>query len=427
MPKQRTRARRKAAPIDLKEKDDITTNDDLNRPIERIRTPSIRKRNNPVITPNVQAETINLDQYTSQQQIQSTADIASNLLTQLKNSGLVFANNNRVVDNNSLTDIFASVHQINPVSRPSASATCTTSSREISSGQNALSIPSSDIQAIAKTPGNAVNTQQLIPPVSSDPALLQLNNGTGVENPIMNLGIENDIMGATAKFMLSNTLPLGFHVSDVIKQKIWNDEYVDFYLLLPKFNLEDEDDVLYKNDNIKISKNSKQSQKDLFSIFQWTEAFDTFMSIYYLKHPNSILALIKYGANIRLMSKQFGFKIAKSYDNVFRRVRKLMKFDWAIVNDDLWRSAYNQQFKANQQQTIAPAKLKQTGSNSPFQKRVQQSIFPSGYCWTYCKSGECSNKHCKLKHQCVACGKIHATISCKDWVDKKSPNTSKSK
>ena len=341
MPKQRTRARRKAAPIDLKEKDDITTNDDLNRPIERIRTPSIRKRNNPVITPNVQAETINLEQYTSQQQMPSAADIASNLLTQLKNSGLVFANNNRVVDNNSLTDIFASVHQINPVSRPSASATCTTSSREISSGQNALSIPSSDIQAIAQTPGNAVNTQQLIPPVSSDPALLQLNNGTGVENPIMNLGIENDIMGATAKFMLSNTLPLGFHVSDVIKQKIWNDEYVDFYLLLPKFNLEDEDDVLYKNDNIKISKNSKQSQKDLFSIFQWTEAFDTFMSIYYLKHPNSILALIKYGANIRLMSKQFGFKIAKSYDNVFRRVRKLMKFDWAIVNDDLWRSAYN--------------------------------------------------------------------------------------
>ena len=120
------------------------------------------------------------------------------------------------------------------------------------------------------------------------------------------------------------------------------------------------------------------------------------MSIYYLKYPNSILALIKYGANIRLMSKQFGFKIAKLYDNVFRRVRKLMKSDWAIVKDALWRAGYNQQFKANQQQTNESVKLKQNGSNSPFQKRIQQSIFPSGYCWTYCNSGECSNNTVNL-------------------------------
>ena len=79
--------------------------------------------------------------------------------------------------------------------------------------------------------------------------------------------------------------------------------------------------------------------KQFLSIHQWTAAFDIFMSIYYVKYPNYILGLIKHAYNISAMSKQFGFNMARSYDETFRMVRKVMGFDWAVVNDELWRTA----------------------------------------------------------------------------------------
>jgi hypothetical protein len=47
----------------------------------------------------------------------------------------------------------------------------------------------------------------------------------------------------------------------------------------------------------------------------------------------------KAAVHIRAMSKQFGFNMARSYDETFRMVRKVMGFDWAVVNDELWRTA----------------------------------------------------------------------------------------
>jgi hypothetical protein len=44
------------------------------------------------------------------------------------------------------------------------------------------------------------------------------------------------------------------------------------------------------------------------------------------------------------MSKQFGFYVARAYDESFRKVRKLLNFDWAVVNDDLWRRAFYDQY-----------------------------------------------------------------------------------
>ena len=48
------------------------------------------------------------------------------------------------------------------------------------------------------------------------------------------------------------------------------------------------------------------------------------------------------------MSKQFGFYVARAYDESFRKVRKLLNFDWAVVNDDLWRTAFYDQYKPSQ-------------------------------------------------------------------------------
>lgn len=46
---------------------------------------------------------------------------------------------------------------------------------------------------------------------------------------------------------------------------------------------------------------------------------------------------------------------------------------------------------------------------SLFRRRVQQSSsFPQGFCWIFCRTGECTNSSCRLKHLCAQCLKnIH--------------------
>ena len=110
------------------------------------------------------------------------------------------------------------------------------------------------------------------------------------------------------------------------------------------------------------------------SIHQWTSNYDIFISIYYEKCAHVIVSLIKYGFNMRTMSKQFGFPVAKEYDENFRKVRKILNVDWAVLNDDLWRIAFYDQYKPKQNASHNNVGKfnKQVGS-VPFQRRVQQS------------------------------------------------------
>ena len=102
--------------------------------------------------------------------------------------------------------------------------------------------------------------------------------------------------------------------------------------------------------------------KQFFSIHQWTAAFDIFMSLFIVKSPESSLGLIKYAYNVRAKSKQFGFPIAKSYDENVRKVCKMMMFDWAIINEELW------QCQCFPQSRCYPSKNKQTKFNLSLSK-----------------------------------------------------------
>ncbi|VDI64974.1 Hypothetical predicted protein [Mytilus galloprovincialis] len=59
------------------------------------------------------------------------------------------------------------------------------------------------------------------------------------------------------------------------------------------------------------------------------------------KSLNSALALIKYGYTIRGLCKSLGFQAAKTYDEKYRRVRKILNLRWDTINDELWRSELN--------------------------------------------------------------------------------------
>ncbi|CAC5388025.1 unnamed protein product [Mytilus coruscus] len=190
---------------------------------------------------------------------------------------------------------------------------------------------------------------------------------------------------------------------------------MDLIKLSSNFNEDENDDILVRTKTVKISTTAKAKQ--FTNIHQWTAAFDIFMSIHHVKYPNLNLSLIKYAYNITAMSKQFGFHMARSYDEAFCRVRKVMRFDWSVVNDDLWRTVFYEH--SNGRQTSNGNnnyRLNRQVGTSPFPRQAQQqnNPFPMGYCWAYCRSGECANMAtCRLKHACVRCSKKHATVTCR--------------
>ncbi|CAG2235118.1 unnamed protein product [Mytilus edulis] len=381
MPKQKSRTRRKAAPQSIEE--DVPNLVEEQSEIPPLYRPPVRRRKTRRAVP----ETI-----TEQPSVPTANDIADALFRKFESSGVQLVKDNTAVPINDLTGMLSS-----------SSTQPENSSNNDSQGQ---------MLAVFQ------------PPLSSDPNINTssdgelLNSNSYAENPY-------------ACDMLRHSIPLDYHVSSKVKSDVWCDNYVNFALLLPS-NIDDtcNESTLFENLNITIS--NRKSNKELLSIHQWTNAFDIFMSIYLEKNLRSARALIKYGFNVRSLCKSLGFQAAKVYDEKFRKIRKILGLQWDQINDELWRSAalYERQSDFSGQNKKSYAKTSNSAPNS-FQRRAQhQYQFPNGYCWAFCKSGECTAKFCKLKHQCVHCSKKHCTLTCPEQKGKqanfvKTSNTNK--
>ncbi|XP_076070129.1 uncharacterized protein LOC143041880 isoform X1 [Mytilus galloprovincialis] len=410
MPTQRSRVRRRVAPTDLRDVDPVPVIPDIVAPQPRRRK---RARANttqvpadrPVQPVQQPAESIPQIPVTHP----SADQIAAAMISQLKDSGVQLTVNREPVTTNFLTNYLT-----DGVSHDN------TGRRDLHNAE--------PIQIAESGPNSSY---VLAPPLVTDPDVLAYTGQDTVEGASQALGIDNSAMGKTATYILQNTLPLGFNVDEKIRRDIWSDLYLDLIKLLPNFNEEENDDILFSTTSVKISTTAKAKQ--LTNIHLWTAAFDIFMSIHHVKYPHLILSLIKYAYNIRAMSKQFGFHMARSYDEAFRRVRKVMRFDWSNVNDDLWRTAFYEHFNSSQTSNgNTNNRINRQVGTSPFPRQAQQqnNPFPMGYCWAYCRSGECASiATCKLKHECVRCSKKHAKVSCREGSSKfnKSAYTSKGK
>ena len=72
------------------------------------------------------------------------------------------------------------------------------------------------------------------------------------------------------------------------------------------------------------------------------------------------------------MSRQFGFQAVKSYDEQFRKVRKLMNLDWGLINDELWWMAAFGTRNSGNQSSMSTSQFKGLKNGpTPFQRRAQ--------------------------------------------------------
>ena len=114
---------------------------------------------------------------------------------------------------------------------------------------------------------------------------------------------------------VSAAIPLLSRVPLKTKEKIWNNELVEFSTLYD----EEIDDITISVKSGKIT-TTNSSKRKFMSIEQWTDAFNVFASVCTLKYPEQSEQLSTYLNTVRKISNENGHWFY--YDTNFRKIRQ---------------------------------------------------------------------------------------------------------
>lgn len=152
-------------------------------------------------------------------------------------------------------------------------------------------------------------------------------------------------------------IPLGAHISQRIKEKIWNNECMNLADLLHKLDFEDPWSVTLGPSLITMSKQSSKSRGPL-TFYEWNEAFHIYMAIYIEIFPSEAPIMLKYMSTVKDAYEMRGTQAFRTYDQSFRLLRASNNLPWQKPIDELF-------------------------TKSVFPKRHYSQTFPNNIYWTY--------------------------------------------
>ena len=210
-------------------------------------------------------------------------------------------------------------------------------------------------------------------------------------------------------------LPHG-RLSDSIKRKIWQDQYVDFSDLLEK---QDSRYALKLNAEAGGSICLEQKAKTELSLADWKKAFGIFQSCYLSKFDAP-----EYSKQLMLQTMQdfikyqlLIFKMAGEnkdwlyYDKNFRKEREESKRRFSIRDNDLFLDA-GLRFKSRDRLLLTDSSRADLGYGEKF--RSQSELFvPKKWCFKYHKEHlSCTTPRCTWRHSCFLCDGAHPAFTC---------------
>lgn len=201
-------------------------------------------------------------------------------------------------------------------------------------------------------------------------------------------------------FQPSDGIPLGATVPMKIKNKIWNNEFIEIKTLLPNHK-EDPLSVSIVPGAITLQQTSK---KIPLSLNQWTTCFHIFMAIYIEKKSDEASHLLKYCEFIRELSYDHGDSAWRFYDESFRRLRETHSAPWQQPIEELRGKAISLNIKS---------RLNVSNFGSRQNKPKQHSFrAKERTCFSFNRGETCSNT-CDYKHACAFCKSgSHNKLSC---------------
>ncbi|XP_062591086.1 uncharacterized protein LOC134252606 [Saccostrea cucullata] len=134
---------------------------------------------------------------------------------------------------------------------------------------------------------------------------------------------------------ISTASPLGVHVSQSLKEKIYNNEFVHLNkLLFHDPTSTPTNQIVFEDGAFQLKPKTKEQK--IVNISQWVDAFLIYGSIYLVKHPTEALSLFRYTATIKRGADNM-YQGWQEYDIQFRLKKSFNSaISWASVDAELW-------------------------------------------------------------------------------------------
>lgn len=310
---------------------------------------------------------------------------------------------------------------IHPASRQDATTTVTTNSAPGQSLKDLVAeiipaiIPAitqgvvsalQDIGVINSQPQQDVQNSQNTTSQISDPVI----QGTCTTNTIFDNSTSSAVVPVPDQSSSDSTehvknkavsmaRPLDLGIDSKIKGKIWANQFIDLYTLLPSKRKERLELVDNGDGVIRCKKSTSGS---ITSIDHWLEAFHVFVAIYTAKYPTEAPSLMRHMNIVHKLAKQAGDEAALFYDEQFRLWREDQPelLPWGMINSEL------------QNEALAMGISKTFKQNPAGQRKPKTGI--KKYCFRFNnQNGQCpKGKDCSFPHICQKCGGPHSRKQC---------------
>ncbi|XP_061167326.1 uncharacterized protein LOC133176185 [Saccostrea echinata] len=187
---------------------------------------------------------------------------------------------------------------------------------------------------------------------------------------------------------------LGVHVSDSLRQNIFDNAFIHLHKLLPlKPNDEPQQQLAFVNGELVLKPKHKEIK--ITSIETWTNAFLIFTSIYLTKFPEHIQSILKYINIIRTAAQRSTNLNWLNYDVQFRLKRsRNHTLDWGSVDAELWL-------------------LYVTHGQTTLSQQAPNHTSKSPKCFDFNYKGTCGRPYCTYQHACIKCSNSHPLINCR--------------
>jgi hypothetical protein len=170
-------------------------------------------------------------------------------------------------------------------------------------------------------------------------------HGTEIEHPQI---LSQAVSSGFSKTGSSSTLPpdvsilpsvpsvhkIGMHISNTIRQKIIEGQYIELVSLLPPRPGGDEEKLILNNLSEIVSKEANPPKID--TIEQWADVMFTFAGMYASGHPSKAVDLVKYMQTVRMGPSRWSVWW-KEYEIQYRQQKaENPASSWVKVDSELW-------------------------------------------------------------------------------------------
>lgn len=204
-----------------------------------------------------------------------------------------------------------------------------------------------------------------------------------------------------AQPVVTQSMGVADHVSEAMKERIWNYDYVDLAALLPSTAREHAAQTvtlsLCQGQNNGLGLQLNKPKQPALTLTQWEDAFLVYMGVYTMKHSHEAPDLCTYMKDIKDLGRRGANFL--HYDKEFRALRENKnkpRLPWNSIHQTLHFQATTP-FRA-------PRNNYQNQGSAQSGARNSGPRVPPGYCSDFHTFGKyCSRYPCTYKHYCPYC------------------------